>query len=239
MSFAKRVDHSITDPPYTGHVHANIQSVHSDGVRKWDPGFDPMVSYTAWRVQLAITRRWTLNFCALEQFGLYEQEAGGFRKAGGHYVRSWIWRKGQAAPQMSGNCPGNSCEGIAVAHARGLAMRWHGRGSHAWWDGPLEDFDETYCDNVVFSNRDRAIKRHPTQKPGELCDQLINKFTDPGELVGDWYCGSGAIAAAAVKAGRKVIACDNNLLWAAYTALRLSRIDRGDLSLEPLQRKAA
>jgi len=231
------VDHSITDPPYTEHVHGSIRSLDLIGgirIKKWEPGFAPLEGFAHWQWQLSITRAWALNFCALEQMGDYKDAALGFRSEGGYYVRSWIWRKGQAAPQLSGNCPANSCEGIAVAHAKGGRMRWNGRGKHAWWDGGVEEIaDGSSLDNVVFSNRDRLEKRHPNQKPAALCDDLISKFTQPGDLIGDWFCGSGAIAARSLVLGRRAIACDADEGWATFTAERCARILAGDLSREP------
>jgi hypothetical protein len=239
MQWIKSVDVSLTDPPYTSHVHDNIRSVNTSDpgkprVRIWEPGFAPLAGYEGWQRQLATTKTWSLNFCALEQFGEYLASAGGWRKTGGLYVRSWIWRKGQAAPQLSGNCPANSCEGIAVGHSAGGSMVWNGRGSHAWYDGEREEFqDSALQDNAVFSNRDKAEKRHPNQKPDLLCQSLVRKFTFEDQLVGDWYCGSGALAAACLKARRRVIAVDKDPYWAAFTALRCARILSGDLSHEP------
>jgi len=237
MQWAREVNVSCSDPPYTAHVQNNIRSVDCSGsrvkVKSWGVDFPPLAGYEHWKAQLAITKRWCLNFCALEQLGEYCEASGGFRKEGGLYVRSWIWRKGQAAPQISGNCPANSCEGIAIGHAKGVSMRWNGRGKHAWWDGAIGvPFNEDFADNVVFSNRDRNEKRHPNQKPQQLCDDLILKFTEPNDLVGDWYTGSGAIASSCIRSGRRVIAVDSDPLWALYTAKRCLALLHGDMSYE-------
>ena len=46
-------------------------------------------------------------------------------------------------------------------------------------------------------------KIHPTQKPVKLLEQLIEIFTDPGEVVIDPVAGSGTSLIAAINTGRK------------------------------------
>ena len=46
-------------------------------------------------------------------------------------------------------------------------------------------------------------KIHPTQKPVPLLKQLIEIFTDPGEVVIDPVAGSGTTLIAAIETGRK------------------------------------
>jgi site-specific DNA-methyltransferase (adenine-specific) len=45
-------------------------------------------------------------------------------------------------------------------------------------------------------------KYHPTQKPVELLERLINLFTDPGDMVIDPVAGSGSSLVAAIRRGR-------------------------------------
>jgi adenine-specific DNA-methyltransferase len=49
---------------------------------------------------------------------------------------------------------------------------------------------------------------YPTQKPEELLDRIIDVTTDEGDLVADFFCGSGTTLAVAEKLGRKWIGCD-------------------------------
>ena len=46
---------------------------------------------------------------------------------------------------------------------------------------------------------------HPTQKPVELCEYLIQTYTRPGEVVADICAGSGTTAVAALNTGRRYI----------------------------------
>jgi DNA modification methylase len=191
---------------------------------------------------LDVSKRWVLAFCALEQFDDYREAAGGHWKQKGAYVRSGIWRKQQAAPQLSGDRPANSCEGIAVMHARPAErMRWNGRGKHAYWrlegewaeaEGGAAVFlprDELFVDH----GRERAEKRHPAQKPEALMRELVELFSDPDEWVGDFYCGSGSTGVAALKAGRRVFLADTTPdhpegadYWAKQAAARIAEVER-------------
>lgn len=63
---------------------------------------------------------------------------------------------------------------------------------------------------IVFKQQgfitDSKDKRyHPTQKPTELVQQLIEMFSEPGQLICDPFLGSGTTAVAAVNSGRHYI----------------------------------
>lgn len=63
---------------------------------------------------------------------------------------------------------------------------------------------------IVFRQQgfitDSKDKRyHPTQKPTELVQQLIEMFSEPGQLICDPFLGSGTTAIAAVNTGRHYI----------------------------------
>ena len=49
---------------------------------------------------------------------------------------------------------------------------------------------------------------YPTQKPQALLERIIRASSNPGDLVADFFCGSGTTAAAAVQAGRRFLAVD-------------------------------
>ena len=66
---------------------------------------------------------------------------------------------------------------------------------------------------------------YPTQKPEALLERIIRASSDPGDLVADFFAGSGTTAAVAGRLGRRWIACDPAPL-AALTAYRR-------LALEP------
>jgi DNA modification methylase len=58
---------------------------------------------------------------------------------------------------------------------------------------------------------------YPTQKPEALLERIILASSNPGDLVADFFCGSGTTAVAASRHGRHYIAVDGT--WrAAHTA---------------------
>lgn len=70
---------------------------------------------------------------------------------------------------------------------------------------PVSDFwDDIVPLNPVADER----LNYPTQKPETLLERIIRTSTNIGDLVADFFAGSGTTAAVAEKLGRKWIACD-------------------------------
>jgi DNA modification methylase len=61
----------------------------------------------------------------------------------------------------------------------------------------------------------------PTQKPFALLDRIVRASSQRGDLVADFFCGSGTTAAAAAAAGRRWLACDDSPAAIATTYRRL------------------
>jgi DNA modification methylase len=62
---------------------------------------------------------------------------------------------------------------------------------------------------------------YPTQKPEALLERIIKASSNEGDLVADFFCGSGTTPAVAEKLGRKWIACDSGKLAIETTIKRL------------------
>jgi adenine-specific DNA-methyltransferase len=56
---------------------------------------------------------------------------------------------------------------------------------------------------------------YPTQKPESLLERIISASSNPGDLVADFFCGSGTTLAVAEKLGRRWIGCDLGR-WAVH-----------------------
>ena len=67
--------------------------------------------------------------------------------------------------------------------------------------------DDVWDISGVFNLSNEYID-YPTQKPEELLKVIIESSTNPGDLVMDFFAGSGTTIAVAEKLGRKWIACD-------------------------------
>ncbi|MBI4761571.1 MAG: DNA-methyltransferase [Chloroflexota bacterium] len=62
---------------------------------------------------------------------------------------------------------------------------------------------------------------YPTQKPQALLERIILASSNPGDLVADFFCGSGTTPFVAAKHGRRFIACDENFRAIHTTRSRL------------------
>ena len=68
--------------------------------------------------------------------------------------------------------------------------------------------------------------KYPTQKPNELLERIIGSGTREGDLVADFFCGSGTTAVVAEKLGRKWIATDLGKFAIHTTRKRLIGVQR-------------
>lgn len=66
---------------------------------------------------------------------------------------------------------------------------------------------------------DASKNKYPTQKPEQLLKRIIETTTQKGDIVMDFFCGSGRTAEVAEKLGRKWITCDIGKL-SFYTVQR-------------------
>jgi len=68
---------------------------------------------------------------------------------------------------------------------------------------------------------------YATQKPEHLLRRAIEACSDPGDLVADFFCGSGTTLAVAEKLGRKWIGCDLGRFAIHTSRKRLIGVQRG------------
>lgn len=67
---------------------------------------------------------------------------------------------------------------------------------------------------------------YPTQKPQALLERIIKLSSNPGDLVADFFCGSGTTAAVAEKLGRRWIATDLGKFAIHTTRKRMIGVQR-------------
>ena len=67
---------------------------------------------------------------------------------------------------------------------------------------------------------------YPTQKPEDFIERIINASSNEGDLIADFFCGSGTAASAAEKLGRKWIAADLGRFSIHTTRKRLIGVQR-------------
>ncbi|MBL7086556.1 MAG: site-specific DNA-methyltransferase, partial [Candidatus Cloacimonetes bacterium] len=67
---------------------------------------------------------------------------------------------------------------------------------------------------------------YPTQKPEALLDRIIKASSNEGDIVADFFCGSGTTAAVAEKLGRKWIVADLGRFAIHTTRKRMIKVQR-------------
>lgn len=195
----RSVAHVITDPPYEAAAHfkqaprprAGEKFLRAqDGLLAGELSFAPIsdAERTAVAAQFArLTDRWLAVFCQVEATMKWQDAL----VAGGALPRRiGVWIKPDGMPQFSGDRPGMGYESIVFAHRKGRS-RWNGGGRVG----------------VFTHNKNDAAGRsgHETQKPLPLMLELVDLFTDPGEVVLDPFAGSGTTGAACIRLGRRSI----------------------------------
>jgi DNA modification methylase len=88
-----------------------------------------------------------------------------------------------------------------------------GRGGRRYLDEVLEKgkaIGDVWNDIMSFQQIPTSLEKlgYETQKPESLLERIIAASSDPGDLVADFFVGSGTTAAVAEKLGRRWIACD-------------------------------
>lgn len=95
------------------------------------------------------------------------------------------------------------------------------------YNGELRTFEKQVSEtwNMNKIKRDgKEIVGYPTQKPEELLERIIKASSNEGDVVADFFMGSGTTLAVAQKLGRKCIGCDINLGAIQTATKRLNQI---------------
>ncbi|MEJ5264490.1 MAG: site-specific DNA-methyltransferase [Bacteroidales bacterium] len=85
---------------------------------------------------------------------------------------------------------------------------------------------DIWNDIQYLSSGDSQRLDYPTQKPEALLERIIKASSNEGDLVADFFCGSGTTAAVAEKLGRKWIACDLGRFAIHTTRKRMIQVQR-------------
>jgi DNA modification methylase len=240
---AMSIDHTITDPPYARDVYLRASAVYTKvgsgtpkrmglseekrrggALQKMANGdighIDEMLDVVAGLIA-RVTKRWAIVFSdaettyrwrsALQARGPLVRDT--FAWEGMRYVRTGAWVKPDAMPQMSGDRPAVGFEPCTIVHAQG-PMRWNGGGHAALWT------------HFISKGSDRPD--HPCPKPEPLMRELIELFTDQGEVILDPFAGSGTTLLAAKRLGRRAIGIE---VTEQYCEVAAKRLQQGALDL--------
>jgi len=216
----KGVTHVITDPPYEAQAHALDRRLNgktmSNGERSvYEAPLSFSAITTSERQSVALefarlTARWVVVFSQVEAVMEWQRvltDSGELSRR-----RIGVWIKPDGVPQFSGDRPGMGYESIVFCHRKGRS-RWNGGGRVG-----------------VFThnkNTPGGAHFHETQKPLPLMLELVELFTDPGDIVLDPFCGSGTTGVACIRLGRRFIGVEKDAKYAAVAQERLEAEAQG------------
>lgn len=90
---------------------------------------------------------------------------------------------------------------------------------------PGTPVDDIWTDIFPVNSQAKEDTKYDTQKPEALLDRIIRVSSNPGQLVADFFCGSGTTLAVAEKLGRRWIGCDLGRWGTHVTRKRLLGIE--------------
>jgi len=86
--------------------------------------------------------------------------------------------------------------------------------------------DDIWTDINFINSMSAERASYPTQKPEALLERIIKASSNEGDLVADFFCGSGTMAAVAEKLGRKWIVSDLGKFAIHTTRKRMLGVQR-------------
>jgi adenine-specific DNA-methyltransferase len=83
-----------------------------------------------------------------------------------------------------------------------------------------------WTDFMAISSQAKELLGYPTQKPEALLERIIKASSNKGDLIADFFCGSGTTLAVAEKLGRKWIGSDLGKFSIHTTRKRMIGVQR-------------
>jgi len=209
------VDLVITDPPYSISVAESFNR-GPNGTRRLDffAGDTDWASMTAMVVDVLMLMGPTLKphasiytWCGHRQFGKIVDLFEGL----GMKTRFLVWSKLVPVPQTPSAFWASGAELCVFAYPNG-ARRGDIQGNKPRSNVFVAD---------GFRNGNPGKTPHPTQKPVQIINPLINISSRPGDLILDCFMGSGSTLRAAKDLGRRSIGIEREERYCDIAAKRM------------------
>lgn len=100
------------------------------------------------------------------------------------------------------------------------------------WGIPVDSNVWEIGQSSTTKEKSKEYSGYPTQKPEELLKRIILAATEAGDLVADFFIGSGTTCVVAQKLGRRWIGCDINISAIQTSTKRLNQVIASQLKGE-------
>ncbi len=180
------IDLVLTDPPYNVRSADIVLAGRSAMARdfgEWDEDWSPVPHLIEWE-RLLRAGGSVLAFTSDRLLSAYRE--GPLKPRG-----TVVWHKDNPPPHPRPAYV-QATEWIVWLQKEGAAATWNGNG---------------YTINVEHDSAPSGSERtpHPTQKPIDLMRRLIQRHSNPGDMILDPFMGSGTTLRAAADLGRRAI----------------------------------
>jgi hypothetical protein len=108
---------------------------------------------------------------------------------------------------------------------KNISFKGRNHGEDKFGEFRIAQVDDVWDISAVFTLSNEHLP-YPTQKPEALLERIIKASSNEGDLIADFFCGSGTTAAVAEKLGRKWITTDLGRFAIHTTRKRLIGIQR-------------
>lgn len=129
----------------------------------------------------------------------YDQGARGKNRFGRKHDNIYVYSKSKSFKFNT--------ESVLIPYESGMTEWRYTKGGQAGKEMPKGKVPSDVWD-MKLNAMSKEHLGYPTQKPESLLERFVLAFTSPGDLVGDFFCGSGTTLAVAEKNGRRWIGSD-------------------------------
>lgn len=209
----KSVDLVLTDPPYIISKTTGMDKVFIDKQKgvvkaKYGTKYAIQTDYGEWDAKFTLedlTKFVNEFYRVLKKggtciifFDLWKIETltSIMTEAGFSKIRMIEWVKTNPVPINSKVAYLNNAREIAIVGVKGSGQVFNSK------------YDKGIYEFPIYRAAFEGDRFHPTQKPIELFKVLIEKHSNPNQVVVDPFGGSGTTAIASLLAGRKWVSCE-------------------------------
>ena len=129
------------------------------------------------------------------------------------YTKSRAWT---FHPQYRPYTAGTQKRGLTAVKGPRYSLREEGAQLETWWTDPGVQ--------KILSPTAAENWKYPTQKPESLLERILRGHSSPGDLVADFYCGSGTTGVVAERLGRRWLMADESRAAVLLARKRLAAL---------------